>query len=152
MRENEENKRRAAIVVPALVLILAIGVFATAPAGRQAAFAGSSSGFKTLSIDEGCALVEENGDNPDFVIVDVRMESEFRRGHLENALNYDYYSETFRDDLGKLDKTKTYFVYCRSGNRSERAVEIMGGLGFTELYNLGGGYVQWEQKGCPVAQ
>jgi rhodanese-related sulfurtransferase len=140
MRENARKRRAAAIVPSAFVLTMALWAFAAAPAER------------TLSIDEGCALVDENRDNPDFVILDVRMESESRAGHLENALNLDYYSETFREDLERLDKTKTYFVYCRSGNRSARAVEIMGGLGFTDTYNLGGGYAQWVQKGCPVAQ
>jgi len=152
MRKNAKKGRGAATVAPALVLILALCVFATAPAGFEVAFAGEIPEVRTLSIDEGYALVEENSDNPDFVVLDVRMESEYRAGHLENALNFDYYAETFREDLDKLDKTKTYFVYCRSGNRSERAVEIMGGLGFTDTYNLGGGYAQWVKKGYPVEQ
>jgi rhodanese-related sulfurtransferase len=152
MRENAKKRRAAAIVPPVLVLTAALLAFAAAPAGTGVALAGVIPAVRTLSIDEGHALVEENRDNPDFVVLDVRMESEFRAGHLENAINLDYYSETFKEDLGGLDKTKTYFVYCRSGNRSERAVEIMGGLGFTDTYNLGGGYAQWVMKGYPVAQ
>jgi len=146
------KKRAAALFGTAFARFFAMLVFAMAPAGLEVAFADAAPEIKTLSIDEGYALIEENSRNPDFVIVDVRMESEFRVGHLENAVNYDYYAETFRDDLGALDKTKTYFVYCRSGSRSERAVEIMEKLGFTKVFNLNGGYVQWEKKGYPVAR
>jgi rhodanese-related sulfurtransferase len=152
MRENAKKRREAAFAPHALVLTAALLAFAAAPAGFGIAFAGEIPEVRTLSVDEGHALVEENRDNPDFVILDVRMESEFRAGHLENALNLDYYSESFKEDLGGLDKTKTYFVYCRSGNRSERAVEVMGGLGFADTYNLGGGYAQWMKMGYPVAQ
>jgi rhodanese-related sulfurtransferase len=147
-----KKKRAAAPLGPALALILAAGVFASAPAGLKVARADASPVLKTLSIDEGYALVEENRDNPDFIVIDVRTDAEFREGHLEKALNYDVNSDTFRDDIGAIDKTKTYFVYCRSGSRSARAVEVMGELGFTKMFNLNGGYVQWEKKGYPVAR
>jgi rhodanese-related sulfurtransferase len=146
------KKRAAALSGYALALILAVGVVASAPAGLEVALAGASPDIKTLSIEEGYALVKENGDNPDFVVIDVRTDAEFREGHLEKALNHDYYADAFREDLDALDRTKTYFVYCRSGSRSARAVEVMGELGFMKLFNLNGGYVEWEKKGYPVAR
>lgn len=69
--------------------------------------------------------------------IDVRTPEEYRQGHVEGALNLDIQQEGFIDELGKLDKGRKYLVYCRSGNRSEQAVEIMRGLGFTDVANAG---------------
>ncbi|MEX0273681.1 MAG: rhodanese-like domain-containing protein, partial [Flavobacteriaceae bacterium] len=46
--------------------------------------------------------------------------------------------------LQKLDTSKNYYVYCRSGNRSAQACAIMGSLGFGNVYNLEGGFMEWE--------
>lgn len=73
------------------------------------------------------------------VILDVRTPAEFESGALENAINIDFFSPTFQQRLAMLDKSKPYFVYCRSGNRSAQACNIMHSLGFSELYNMAGG-------------
>jgi len=65
-------------------------------------------------VKDAYTLIQKNKGNPDFVILDVRTPAEFADEHIENAINLDYYSETFRDDLNKLDKTKTYLIYCRT--------------------------------------
>mgnify|MGYP001152136798 CR=1 FL=1 len=61
----------------------------------------------------GCPCRRKN-----FVIIDVRTPEEYVNGHIENAINLDYYSITFEDGLNKLNKNKTYLIYCRSGRRS----------------------------------
>ncbi len=71
-------------------------------------------------------------------------------GHIENAINLNYYSKTFKDELSELDKSKTYLIYCRSGRRSGIALDIMKELGFTEVYNILGGITQWEAEGLPT--
>ena len=78
----------------------------------------------------------------DAVLIDVRTPAEFQSGALENAINIDFFNPTFKKRLAMLDKSKTYFVYCRSGNRSAQACNIMKGLGFEELYNMAGGVMQ----------
>jgi len=105
--------------------------------------------LKAVDASQAIKLIEKNGGNADFVILDVRTEEEYIEGHIENALNMDFYSETFKQDLDKLDKNKTYLIYCRSGSRSARALQLMGELGFREVYNMSGGYIAWEQKGFP---
>jgi rhodanese-related sulfurtransferase len=47
----------------------------------------------------------------------------------------------------KLDRTRPYFVYCKSGKRTEGAVEQMEKLGFKNIYTLDGGYTSWVEKG-----
>ena len=77
---------------------------------------------------------------------------ELAGGYIENVLNIDFYSETFRDELDKLDKDKTYLIYCRSGNRSGKALDIMAELNFREAYNMLGGIIEWNAEGLPTVK
>ena len=106
--------------------------------------------IKDISVKEVYDLIEKNKDNQSFIIVDVRTPQEFANEHIENAVNLDYYSEKFRDELNKLDKKKTYLIYCRSGNRSGKALSIMKELAFREVYNMLGGLIQWKAEGYPL--
>lgn len=79
------------------------------------------------------------------VILDVRTPGELRSGMIPDALHLDFYQgHDFIHELQKLDKEKHYYVYCRSGNRSGKACEIMNQLGIAEAYNLMGGMLDWE--------
>ena len=71
-------------------------------------------------------------------ILDVRTPEEYNKQHLPNAINLDFYSPNFQEQLAQLDKDKTYLVHCRSGGRSTKAVEIMSQLHFRYLYNVVG--------------
>ena len=105
-----------------------------------------------ITTQEAFTLIQDNQDNPDFVIIDVRTPEEFAQGHIETAGNLDYHSETFRDELNNLDKDKTYLVYCGSGGRSAGALAIMEELGFMEAYNMLDGISQWQAEGLPVTE
>jgi len=107
---------------------------------------------ENITPEEAYILIQENKDNPNFVILDVRTPEEFLGEYIENAINLDYYSETFRDDLDKLDKNKTYLIYCRSGRRSENALNIMEELDFKEVYNMLGGITKWKSEGLPTTK
>ncbi|MCG2589604.1 rhodanese-like domain-containing protein [Rhodohalobacter sulfatireducens] len=73
------------------------------------------------------------------VIIDVRSHGEYKEGHLkETDLQHDYNSGEFQQQLGSLDKEKSYYLYCRTGNRSGRAARIMKMQGFEKAYNIGG--------------
>lgn len=73
------------------------------------------------------------------VIIDVRTRGEYSEGHLkETDQQYDYMNGDFQKQLGSLDKDKTYYLYCRSGNRSGKAARIMKMQGFENVYNVGG--------------
>ena len=106
--------------------------------------------IKDISVKEAYDLIGKNKDNQGFIIIDVRTPQEFANEHIEDALNLDYYSEKFRDELNKLDKEKTYLIYCRSGNRSGKALSMMKELGFREVYNMLGGIIQWKAEGYPL--
>ena len=97
-------------------------------------------------------LIQENKDNPNFVILDVRTPKEFLGEYVENAVNLDYNSDTFRNDLDKLDKNKTYLVHCKAGGRSEDALNIMKELDFREVYNMLGGISKWKSEELPTTK
>lgn len=105
-----------------------------------------------ISPQDASTLIQENQNNPDFVILDVRTPEEFAEGYIENAINIDFYAETFRDDINRLDRSQTYLVYCRSGKRSASATQIMADLNFTEVYNLLGGIIDWKAAGLPFTK
>ena len=105
-----------------------------------------------ITPQEAFALIQENQDNPNFVIIDVRTPEEFANEHLKNAINLDYRCETFEDELNKLDKNKTYLIYCRSGRRSGNALDIMAELNFREVYNMLDGINGWKAEGLPTIQ
>lgn len=77
----------------------------------------------------------------DAVLLDVRTPSEFAGGHVSGASNIDFNNPSFVSEIQKLDREKTYFVYCRSGNRSGQAVAMMRKEGFRSIYELQGGVV-----------
>jgi len=108
--------------------------------------------LEDIGVQEAFELIKRNQGNPDFTIVDIRTPEEFNGGHIENAVNIDFYSDTFKEDLDKLDKNKAHFIYCRSGNRSGRAMPIMKELGFKEVYNLSVGIKEWIAEGFPVVK
>ena len=136
-------------MISVLSALLAIGlVVAGGCAGTEA----PAQIIEDTTPQEAFTLMQENQNNPDFVIIDVRTPNEFAEGHIANAVNIDYYSETFRDDVNKLDKDKTYLIYCQSGNRSGSALSIMGELNFSEVNNMSGGISQWKAEGLPTVQ
>lgn len=76
-------------------------------------------------------------------IIDVRTPNEFENGHIENAVNIDFKAADFIENISALNKNKTLLIYCRSGNRSGKAAKIMDSLGFTKIYDLEGGFMNW---------
>jgi rhodanese-related sulfurtransferase len=79
------------------------------------------------------------------VILDVRAPFEYEEGHIPNAKNIDIYlGQGFLDAIEALDASKNYYVYCRSGARSNQACMLMAQLGFENVYNLLGGFMEWQ--------
>lgn len=80
------------------------------------------------------------------VLLDVRTQEEYDSGFIAGSTLMDIFQPDFKSKVETLDKSKNYYVYCRSGNRSGQACGLMSQLGFTgELYNLDGGILGWTQ-------
>lgn len=81
--------------------------------------------------------VEFLADNPDAIVIDVRTPAEMAEGHLVDAIMLDALDPSFAANAEMLDPNATYVLYCRSGNRSAAAIEVLTELGFTNLYDAG---------------
>ena len=98
--------------------------------------------MKDLTKDEWKKQVsgDENG-----VILDVRTDEEVQEGYIPQAKHFDIYKgPEFVSEIEKLDKSKNYYVYCRSGKRSAQACSIMDQMGFENTNNLVGGFSEWD--------
>ena len=84
------------------------------------------------------------------VIIDCRTSIEWEEGIIENSILLDLFdSNNFMQESEKLDTTKNYYVYCRSGVRSVTACQILESLGIKNTFNLLGGIMSWEHKVVP---
>ena len=108
--------------------------------------------YEDITVKEAYSLIQDNKENNNFVILDVRTPQEYASGHLENTVNIDYNSPTFQDSLASLDKNKTYLVYCQTGNRSSKAIELMKKLDFAKVFNMVGGIVEWLNNELPTVK
>jgi len=100
---------------------------------------------ENVSAADAITLIECRQGEPSFVILDVRTPEEFAQGHLKDAVNLDFRSADFAEQIGFLDRENTCLVYCQGGGRSAQAVEMMRARGFTSIHNLEGGYTAFSQ-------
>jgi rhodanese-related sulfurtransferase len=79
-------------------------------------------------------------------LVDVRTPKEYKGGHLAKAVNIDFFHHgSFRTAFAKFDKEKPVYLYCRSGQRSLKAAKKLISWGFTKIYDLEGGILNWQK-------
>jgi len=103
--------------------------------------------LKTISLSQWKSIYDND---KDYVLIDLRTQREINEGFIEGAINIDFYSPDFKNQLNNLDKTKKYLIYCRSGGRSSKALELTKELGFNEVYDLKGGISSWISSGNKI--
>ena len=112
-------------------ILAALGLFANAQSQSE------------VEVLEPQAFIERVKADTSAIILDVRQPEEFAEGHLAQAINLDWLNQTvFINGLAKLNKQKTYYVYCRSGRRSQAAAGKLKAEGF-QVIDLKGGYLHW---------
>ncbi|RRO13353.1 rhodanese-like domain-containing protein [Flavobacteriaceae bacterium 14752] len=97
--------------------------------------------IQEISVHQAEYLIEKN---EDLLILDVRTPKEFEAGHLDNAVNINFYDKGFADQLSALDTSKPLLIYCHSGYRSHRAIETLKKSDFKTIYDMTEGYVVWK--------
>lgn len=83
-------------------------------------------------------------------IIDVRTPEEVAEGHLVGATTVNFLGADFASEVQDLNKNKTYLLYCRSGNRTRKAADVMQKMGFKHVYMLDGGILAWKEAGKQV--
>jgi len=104
----------------------------------------SSKNMETITPE---AFAKKIKETPKAQILDVRTPEEYASEHIDHAINVDWLGDNFAVDAEKLDKSKPVFVYCKIGGRSSKAVAKLAELGFTNIYELGGGMMKWNAAG-----
>jgi rhodanese-related sulfurtransferase len=113
---------------------------------------GAVEGYPNLSPPEARETIGKRSGDPRFVVLDVRTPKEFQAERIEGAVMVDYLSPAFRDEMAKLDREKTYLVYCRTGNRTKGALKVMRELGFRNVLHLADGITKWKEAGFPTSR
>jgi rhodanese-related sulfurtransferase len=96
-------------------------------------------GERKLDKETFAAAIKKSG----AVTVDVRMPGEFEQGHIEGAININFFDPEFKYKLLELNKNKKYYLYCKNETRSYRSMKFMEDNGFKNVYMLEGGYEDW---------
>jgi len=111
--------------------------------------ADSAFNVRDVSATEAAEILKND---PEIRVLDVRTGFEFNRGHIEDAVNFNYYSRKFKAKLNTLDKNVTWLVHCRTGVRSGKTLPLMKAAGFTNVIHLQDGIVDWTKSGLPVVK
>lgn len=120
--------KRTAVIIGILVVMGAL-IYSLIPNQQQ------EQEVMDISTEEFKQKVEQEPG----VVIDVRTLEEYEEGHLaQTDHHYDLLNGDFEAQLESLDKDQTYYLYCRTGNRSGKAAEMMVENGFKNVYNIGG--------------
>jgi phage shock protein E len=101
----------------------------------------------SVSADKVHQAIEEK---EQCIILDVRSPEENAEGYIRRSVLLPL--AQLEAEIAKVipDKTKTVYVHCRSGARSSQAVDMMVKMGYTNCFNMKGGFLDWERKGYEV--
>jgi rhodanese-related sulfurtransferase len=103
--------------------------------------------YGDVSVGHAKELIERN---PSLVILDVRTNEEYRNGHIEGALNIPV--DELEERLDELDDNDELLVYCRTGNRSRTAIEILNENGYEKVHHMNEGITAWIASGYPITK
>ena len=115
--------------------------------------------FFSLLLIYSCQIFESNEINEisdaqfteiqdtDYILVDVRTAEEYESGHIQDAVNFDFYSESFQNDILTLDNSSSIILYCRTQNRSTKTANYLKESGYNEITVIAGGITSWVKNG-----
>jgi len=129
------------------LLLFCIPLALSAAAGEIGVL--QKSGIRHVTATEADRLISLKSE---MIILDIRTASEFSQGHIQGAINIDFYARNFKDLMAKLDPTKEYLVYCRSGRRSTSALPTLQSAGLRRLIHMNKGLKTWKSPGLKLVQ
>ena len=86
----------------------------------------------------------------DYILIDVRTQDEFDLGHIDSAINLDFYSDTFQNEILSLPKNEKIVLYCRTNNRSSKTAAILKQNGYRDILVISGGITEWVKNGNDI--
>lgn len=104
--------------------------------------------YEVLDVEKYQAAISSG----DVTVIDVRTPGEYQSGHIQGAMLMDVTNGSFDAKIAEIDKEQPVYIYCRSGSRSANAMRKMKAMGFTEVYDLNGGVLNWTKNGKPLVK
>ena len=92
--------------------------------------------------------ISKSGHKP--VLLDVRTQSEYNDGHIQDAINIPHDQILKEPQLVSAYKDSQMVVFCRSGVRAGKVIEMLEGLGFKEIIDIDGDMLAWNEAGHSV--
>jgi rhodanese-related sulfurtransferase len=138
---------RSIIAKIALLLVLSISFVSCAQSTKSKTNTIETREDVVVSLISPNELYSKLGD---IQLIDVRTPEEYAKGHLKNSVNINFYDTSFTEDMNKLDKSRELYIYCRSGGRSGKASRQLEKMGFTKVYDLQGGIINWDKNNLEV--
>ena len=102
--------------------------------------------FKYISVEEFNSFSDD-----EFELIDLRTLEEFQSGHISTAINIDFFSTNFIDEIKEFETSLNLILYCRSDNRSSKSAKILADNDFNNVYVIKGGIEEWISQGNPVS-
>jgi rhodanese-related sulfurtransferase len=106
--------------------------------------------YHNITVQQADSLIKVKTDTSSFVVIDIRTQGEYDKGHLDNVILLNYLSRKGKRQILKLDKEKSYLIYCRSGGRSGALLKKMEKKRFHDVYNMLGGIKAWTKEELPL--
>lgn len=122
---------RKLTVILSIIVIITVGIVV---------FTSQEDGITKINVETLQNILE----NEEITLLDVREMEEYDGGHIEGAVNAPLSSLNETELL--YSKDEPLYIICRSGNRSAQAAKILQERGYTEIYDVSGGMIAWEQK------
>lgn len=132
-----------------IALILALALLFSSPSSAEARGEKAEGSIENISVKDAEKLIKSKGSG--IVIVDVRTPGEFKQGHIAGAENMDLFGTKFEDQVARLPRDKPVLLYCRTGNRSAGAADLLKEAGLKVLH-MNEGIQGWEKARLPVAR
>jgi len=108
---------------------------------------GTKTSYGDVTVEQAKVLIESK---PSLILLDVRTQEEYDSGHIEGAILIPI--SELEDRLDELSKNKEVLVYCRTGNRSSTAVNVLRANGYTKIFHMKNGITAWTQAGYPTVK
>jgi len=125
-----------------IVAVSAILIYYT-----QIQLPGTKISYGDVTVEQAKVLIESK---PSLILLDVRTQEEYDSGHIEGAILIPIIE--LEDRLDELSKNKEMLVYCRTGNRSSTAVNVLRANGYTKIFHMKNGITAWTQAGYPTVK
>lgn len=142
-KQKQQNNRTLLIGVVVAALLLAVAGIALLGGGPETAQAGEAVALLSPDQYEQQFLDANQG----HLLLDVRTAEEFNSGHIPGAVNIPV--ESLANRLSEVPGDQPVVVYCRSGNRSATAADILSEAGYSSIYDMGG-IITWVEQGRPI--